>query len=461
MSVTDNDFTVLDIPITSCSSDGLYEGTLKVTDNAGNFQTDTFEFEWDTGNPAADAGSDLTGSDAPNSTHGTGFDRTGTGTDSGSGINPAGYSWTIDGPGSNDFSGISDAVLDVDNGDANLLNNGTADGIYTATLTVTDYVGNTDTDSFDFLWDTKDPEISTISDIADQIVGFSFDPSSYLNDPDCSPASAGTAGSGVDESLNKWEVSGAGYSGTVYGSDLTVNYGGSPLIILAIDGTADDDYTVILTVYDYAGNESATKQFSFGWNPGGTKAITFSDNLNIIGGSGSSGSSSSAVSGLVSAADAGISRISTDSTAQGSVTTGLSKATQPAAASGAIRRVSYSGNRYSLPSSLNTAAASNAATVPAASEAAADEQQSLTAETDTAENEAAEINLSPADSPYTSVIKSAAGSAASGISRTAELGSVNTGAETGEDRIPLIPAALILLAALSASVIIFRRRINR
>ncbi len=117
------------------TSAGVYTATLRVTDNIGGTSTDTCVVTvTDTPNepPIADAGPDQTAylSGASVTVHfvGTGLDTDGT---------IAKYQWDFDGDGTYDWTSTTTGVVDHDY---------TADGVYNATLKVTDNLGAYDTD---------------------------------------------------------------------------------------------------------------------------------------------------------------------------------------------------------------------------------------------------------------------------------------------------------------------------
>ena len=221
---------------TAGSNDGLYTAIFTVDDNLGNTGTDSFTFNVDTVAPAVDAGSDITD-------WGSSVNRTPTVSDA-SGI--ASYSWALSGAAAVDpFSTL--ATLEIDSNDL------TADGTYTATLTVLDIAGNPKSDSFTFKYDNDLPIVNA---------GTSYSGSlSKTGGWTQTSASASDSASGIASTL--WTYTGPG---TI---TITDTASIQPIIETC---SADGTYEMTLTVIDNAGNENSAA-FTFVWDtlaPAGT-----------------------------------------------------------------------------------------------------------------------------------------------------------------------------------------------
>jgi hypothetical protein len=198
----------------SADTEGDYTITLDVTDAAGNTASESFILTWDTTNPTVTT-PDLGTINTATASGATASDTNGI----------ASYSWT------------GDAGVIFSN--SSILNpsiSASSDGSYSATLTVTDNAGNTNSDTMTFTWDVTGPNIDPISD-------------RYEN-------SIFTQTSSTTEAVT-WAWSSNSPSNITFG-DVNAS---STTILADTDGV----YTITLTTEDNLGNPAA-ESFTLTWD---------------------------------------------------------------------------------------------------------------------------------------------------------------------------------------------------
>jgi hypothetical protein len=232
--VTFADSTIEDVDISGVTLQGSYTLQLTVTDLAGNTNTDTMTFVYDTTVPEVYAGTNK----AKNAL----FNQDATTADPLAGI--ATYSWTqFSGPGSITFGSANaeDTTISAD-----------TDGTYEIRLTVTDRAGNNNTNAMTLVWDATAPTVDAGANVVTNVLPSALD------------ATVDASVSGVSTYL--WEQT-AG-PGTVTFS--ATNIEDPNVTAVSVNGV----YTLRLTVTDLAGN-SASDTLSFTYdNIAPTTAIT-------------------------------------------------------------------------------------------------------------------------------------------------------------------------------------------
>jgi hypothetical protein len=233
-------------PYISASIDGTYSATLTVTDNAGNVNSDSMTFTWDTDSiPPSITIDDIPGFLVSNVTSNSSPDITGNATDASSNISTVEYS--TDGGTSWSNCSANDGAFDSLNEDYTCALSLLTDGSHTVYVRAQDSAGNQTGDianSLTFTVDTIDPVV-TVPDITTPI--------------NTSTVPTGITvvenGSGVG-SYMWYKVSG---SGTVF-FDPSIS-----VLEPTISASADDLYTLELKVTDYAGNQN-TDTMTFTWD---------------------------------------------------------------------------------------------------------------------------------------------------------------------------------------------------
>jgi len=221
-SVNSNSTTI------NATSDGSYAVRLTATDNAGNTSFDEFQMIWDTTAPSVNAGTDKIENTECIQNAGI--------SDSGSGI--ASYGWTtVSGPGNITFSNESGTGS---NPDTSVTPD--ADGTYVLRLTATDNLGYSASDDFQLIWDKTNPVINAGPD--------SITDNSPVNQ-DATVTDAGDAG-----------IASYAWSDVTSSPAGSVSFNPADTVDTEITATADDTYTLRLTVTDNAGN-SASDDISF------------------------------------------------------------------------------------------------------------------------------------------------------------------------------------------------------
>ena len=203
-------------PTVTVTSDGTYTITLSATDNAGNTGTDSYVLLYDSSAPTVSAGTDVI---------------TRVGTLQNATITEANISTIVwSGAGLN-FSntGAEDTTI-----------SSAIDGLYTATLTVTDKAGNSTNDTMSFTWDTTPPSVNAGIDVADK-VGFVQD--STISDT-------------TTTATILWSMtSGPG----------AVNFSDNGIEDPTVTATVDGNYIVTATATDQAGNINSDS-FALTWD---------------------------------------------------------------------------------------------------------------------------------------------------------------------------------------------------
>ncbi len=216
------DATVEDVDISGVTLQGSYTLQLTVTDLAGNVQTDTMTFVYDTTVPEVYAGT--------NKTKNALFTQDATTTDPLAGI--ATYSWTqFSGPGAITFGSTNaeDTTISAD-----------TDGTYEIRLTVTDRAGNNNTNAMTLVWDATAPTVDAGANVVMNVLPSALD------------ATVNANVSGVATYL--WEQT----SGPGAVTFSATNVEDPNVTAISVNGV----YILRLTVTDLAGN-SASDTLSF------------------------------------------------------------------------------------------------------------------------------------------------------------------------------------------------------
>ncbi|MDD3285766.1 MAG: Ig-like domain-containing protein, partial [Patescibacteria group bacterium] len=210
-------------PTISANVDGAYSAQLTVVDNAGNSNSSTMTFTWDTTNPTVTT-PNLGAIKTATASGATASDANGI----------ASYSWTkVSGPGTITFSAS-----------ANILNptiSANVDGAYSAQLTVVDNAGNSNSSTMTFTWDTTNPTVTT---------------------PNLGAISVPTASGATASDANGI----ASYSWTKVSGPGTITFSASANILNpTISANVDGAYSAQLTVVDNAGNSNSSTM-TFTWD---------------------------------------------------------------------------------------------------------------------------------------------------------------------------------------------------
>ena len=210
----------------SANADGTYVLRLTATDNAGNSNSSTFTLNWDTVSPTVNAGSNK----VTNST----FTTTATATDPSPSSGIVAYSWTmVSGPGTLTFGSSTALSTTV---------SANADGTYVIRLTVTDAAGNSNSSTFNLVWDTTAPTINA-------------GPNNSTNSVFTTSASATDSSPTSGIATYAWtKVSGPG----------VITFGTANALNTTVSANQDGIYVIRLTATDNAGN-SANSTFTLTW----------------------------------------------------------------------------------------------------------------------------------------------------------------------------------------------------
>ena len=244
--------TTDDLSVSAASlsgGDGLYTAELEVIDGAGNEQTTSFTFIWDTTGPVV---SGLPTSDVGYNTDISQTASVSDGTNS-SGVNESTYSWDLIGQGDNAGTDYSDVDNDTT---LNVAINSINDGEYLARLTVYDNISNQGQGSYTFFKDQNAPTITPASDPSGYMTG-SFTHTATMDDG---------AGSGID--WGTLAVNKDSGSGTVSSSTSYVEATGVATATIS-SCSADGSYTMYYYIKDISNNATtniAANQFSFFWD---------------------------------------------------------------------------------------------------------------------------------------------------------------------------------------------------